>query len=280
MDTKSRYSNGFLRKQGMLTAVLAYAIISAANAATVYVELDHDVTLEATGPVSASAFDDKGRGEANLLTGEFKAYAEDFGDGSGYAEAGILASDPLIFLNTGAIDQVYSFSMSVDGTYVISTPATSISTSYIKAKTFGTGGTGGQTNSVRLQHRVSTSSPLNTLTPGTQGVGSYSVTTQTQNAFDATLMLSNIVIAPGDSIQFDQYLIAQANTTSGTSVTDFESTAAVLNLLVSNSDFSVNVDGGIEALDWVTAVPIPAALPLFASALAGLGFFGRRRRNI
>jgi len=283
MNTKSSNFNGFLRKLGMLTAALAYAIISSANAATVYVELDGNLTPEATGPVTASASDDQGSGNANLATGEFKAYAEDSGSGSGFGEAGISSLDRLIFTNTGIVDQTYSFSMSVDGTYAISAPATSLSTSFIGASTSGTGGTGGQTNTVSLQHRVSTSSPFNNLTPGTQGVGSYSVTTQTLNAFDATLTLSNVVIAPEDSIEFYTYLRAQANTTSGSAITDFTSTAT-LALLVGNSDFSVNVDGGVEALDWITVetvvVPIPAALPLFASGLAGFGFLGWQRKRL
>ena len=39
-------------------------------------------------------------------------------------------------------------------------------------------------------------------------------------------------------------------------------------------DYGDNI-GGVSLS--VQAVPLPAALPLFLSALAGLGFFGRRR---
>ena len=263
-----------LRIQSLICAAgfLAFVVSSVVNAATVYVGLDGSGGLPtATGPVFATGTDAEGRAEANLLTGEFKAYAADPGPTSAWAEAGILGSDPLVFTNNGTTNQVYSFSMVVSGTYAISVPASSLSTSFIQAKTLGSGGTGGLTNSVRLQHRVSTSSPFNTLSDVTQGVGSYSVTTQALDAFAATLMLSNVVIAPGDSIQFSQYLIAQANTTSGVAVTDFENTAT-LALLVSNADFSVNTAGGIGSLSWVAVVPVPGSVWLLGSALGLLGW--------
>lgn len=40
---------------------------------------------------------------------------------------------------------------------------------------------------------------------------------------------------------------------------------------------SATVSGGIEAQGPVSAVPVPAALPMFASGLLGLGVLGRRR---
>lgn len=52
-----------------------------------------------------------------------------------------------------------------------------------------------------------------------------------------------------------------------------------LDNLAGNVTFNTDFPGSFTLSDSVSAVPLPAALPLFASGLAGLGWLARRRRG-
>lgn len=64
----------------------------------------------------------------------------------------------------------------------------------------------------------------------------------------------------------------------GINLISFTPTGGQLSLATPNAPrYNTNVFGPPSLT--VSTVPVPAALPLFLSALAGLGFFGRRRKR-
>jgi hypothetical protein len=133
-----------------------------------------------------------------------------------------------------------------------------------------------------------------TVTPGTPGASLFSVTgvtpTQTdtgQNQNGAEIFQFSFDLSPG--------LVVPTGTTEFFSVLEASPTSAPFNFVWS---FSAQTAGAVATTNggttWlplsenqaftlsnvpVSNVPLPAALPLFATGLAGLGLLGRRRKR-
>lgn len=111
--------------------------------------------------------------------------------------------------------------------------------------------------------------------------------------------ISTMSAQNGSAFSVTSFWFQLLGTTSELTVTAFQDANIVDMIVLTQSDFAHNNGGqffthlfaditsldfgnagtGSIRIDNVSAVPIPAALPLFGSALAGLGFIARRRKS-
>ena len=109
---------------------------------------------------------------------------------------------------------------------------------------------------------------------------------------------STLTATNGDSFSLDSFWFQFLGKKAELTVTAYSGTSIVDMIVLAACDFPHNNGGqflqhlfdnvtsitfantgkGNVRIDNVTAAPIPAALPLFASALAGIGVFARRRK--
>jgi len=93
--------------------------------------------------------------------------------------------------------------------------------------------------------------------------------------------------SPTPTIFLEQLGINHADSTQSVTAPAFTRGAGIYSMLIGNGTFATNSNGPVaytmtfNVTQTVTpaATPIPGALPLFASGLAGLGFVARRRKQ-
>ncbi len=173
--------------------------------------------------------------------------------------------------STIAVNDAFSFSFSYDDTMTDAYPADPTFAQYPGNTISGSGSIGSFNFTV-------TSNPSNLVAvvnqPGNDRFGF------------AIVGLSGAVVSGYTPVGFSMEL----GTTNDVLATDALPTSYVLASLFQNRSFSLSFTDDPEGLNPVqhysfvsgtiaTTTPIPAALPLFASALAGLGWAGWRRRR-
>ncbi len=261
-------------KQGLVKILAATAGIIYAglgHSASVYVETPGDTIIDPlfAESISAGAYDVS----ADLIAGEFKNMSSATNDRF-VVRSGIY--EKVEIRNAGALPITLPFGalrMSVEGTFSgvgagIYPRNANVNSSYsAQVGSFYSGTVVGL--------RVDRDGAELTLDEINNNGAIYSVTEASEGVLIAEVLMPAMEIEPDEILSIWYRLESWVAASEGTTTADFSNTATLSLVLPAGALFDVNTS---VPLDWVTTVPVPPAVWLFGSALAGLMGLVRRRR--